>query len=91
MIQQGQQQALALFQLIAKRLDGKLKTPIKTFFLPLLFGALLAIARRRTVPQWLRAAGLSEQYRNIFYHMPDIGRKSLELFDEMLGASKFSH
>ena len=40
MIQQGQQLALALFHCIAKRLDGKLKTPIKTFFLSLITGAL---------------------------------------------------
>jgi len=74
MIRQGQQQALALFQLIAKRLDSKLKTPIRTFFLSLITGALLAIARRRTVTKWLQAAGLSEKYRNIFYHMPDKAR-----------------
>ena len=84
MIQQGQQLALELFHCIAKRLDGKLKTPIRTFFLSLITGALLAIARRRTVTKWIQAAGLSEQYRNIFYHMPSIGCKSLELFDEML-------
>ena len=82
MIQQGQQHALELFQIIAERLNSKLKTPIKTFFIPLILGALLAIARRRTVTKWIQAATLSEKYRNIFYHMPDIGCNSQKLFDE---------
>jgi hypothetical protein len=46
MIQQGQQ-ALELFQYIAQRLDSKLKKPIRKFFIPLIIGALFAIARRR--------------------------------------------
>ena len=75
MILQGQHTALELFQTIAERLTDKLKTPIKTFFLSLLLGALLALARRRTVTTWLRAAGLSEDYRRIFYHLPGVGRK----------------
>ena len=49
MILQGQHTALELFQTIAERLTSKLKTQIKTFFLPLLLGALFALARRRTV------------------------------------------
>jgi hypothetical protein len=84
MIRQGQQQALELFQNIAKRLDSKLKTPIRTFFIPLIIGALLAIVMRRTVTKWIQAAGLSEKYRNIFYHMPDIGRNGQKLFDEII-------
>jgi len=84
MLQAGQPHALELFHHIAERLDGKLKTPITTFFLPLIFGALLAIARQRTVTTWLRAAGLSEKYRSVFYHMPSIEHKSQELFDEKL-------
>jgi len=54
MLQQGQQLALELFQNVAERLDSKLKTPIKTFFLSLIAGTLLAIARRRTVTQWIQ-------------------------------------
>jgi hypothetical protein len=84
MIQQGQQFALELFQNIAQRLHSKLKTQIKTFFIPLIIGALLAIARRRTVTKWIQAAGLSDHFRKVFYHMPGIGRKSQELFDELL-------
>ena len=84
MNQQGLRHALEVFQTIAERLASKLKTQIKTFFLPLLLGTLLALARRRTVTTWLRAAHISEDYRNIFYHMPSIGRKSQELFGEML-------
>jgi hypothetical protein len=84
MIQQGPHTALELFPTTAERLTAKLKTQIKTFFLPLLFGVLLALARRRTVTTWLRTAGLSDDYRQIFYHLPSIGRKSQELFNEML-------
>ena len=73
MNQQGQHPALELFQTIAKRLNSKLKTQIKTFFLPLILGALLVLARRRTVTTWLRAAGLSEGNRRIFYHLPGKG------------------
>jgi hypothetical protein len=79
MLQEGQHLALELFHHLAQRLDSKLKTSIKTFFL-----SLLAIARRRTVTKWIQVAGLSEDYRNIFYHMPGIGCKSQELFDKML-------
>ena len=53
MILQGQQTALELFQTIAERLNSKLKTQVNTFFLPLILGALLAPARRRTVTTWL--------------------------------------
>ena len=63
MLQQGQQRSLELFQRFAQRLNGKLKTPIKTFFLPLIFGALLAIARRRTVTKWIQAAQFSDDFR----------------------------
>ena len=84
MNQQGQQHALEIFQTLAKRLNARLKTQIKTFFISLIVGALFAIARRRTVTTWLRAAGFSDDLRNIFYHMSGIGRKSQELFDEML-------
>jgi len=76
MIQQG--------QAIAQRLAAKLKAQVRVFFLPLILGALLAIAQRRTVPQWIRAAGLSEDYQKIFYHMRSIGRKHQVLFDKML-------
>ena len=85
MLQQGQFIAIVIFEDIAARLSAKLKTPIRTFFLPLFLGALLAIAQRRTVTKWLRAAGLSEDFRKIFYHMRGIGRKHQDLFDEMLG------
>jgi len=52
----GQKQSVSIFQQIAERLAGKLPTKTKSFFLSLILGALLAVARRRTVTQWLRAA-----------------------------------
>jgi len=58
----------------------------------LLLGALLAIARRRTVTQWLRAAQISDDFRLAFYHIPNIGCKGdaelqvamLPIFDAMI-------
>jgi len=49
MNQQGQHTALELFQTIAERLNSKLKTQIKTFFLPLLRGALFALASSQKI------------------------------------------
>jgi hypothetical protein len=83
MIEKGQQ-ALELFQNIAQQLDSKLPKPIRKFFIPLIIGALFAIARRRTVTQWIQAAGLSKKYKNIFYYLPSIGRNSQKLFDEQI-------
>ena len=55
----------------------------QTFFISLLLGALLAIARRRTVTQRFRAAQISDDYRQAFYHIPNIGCKGVEIFDVM--------
>jgi hypothetical protein len=85
----GQKQTVTLFETIAKRLADQLPTKTKSFFLSLILGALLAIARRRTVTKWLQAAQISDDFRQaVFqktqYHIPGIGRKSNILFDEML-------
>ncbi len=40
----GQQQSVSIFQTIAGRLAGKLPRKTQSFFLSLLFGALLAVA-----------------------------------------------
>jgi hypothetical protein len=55
MIQKGHHEAITPFQSIAEQLADKLKTANRKFFLPLIVGALLAIARRRTVTKWLQA------------------------------------
>jgi hypothetical protein len=52
MIQKGQQESITPFQNIAEQLADKLKTATRKFFLPLIVGALLAIARRRTVSRY---------------------------------------
>ena len=59
----GHNQSVSIFQNIAERLAGKLPPKTKSFFLSLILGALLAIARRRTVTQWLRAAQISDDFR----------------------------
>ena len=84
MISQGQQDSINLFQSFAEQLGKRLKPKTKTYFLQLLLGVLLAFHRRRTVTQWIQAAQISDHYRQVFYHMDNIGRKSPELFDEML-------
>lgn len=83
-INKGQKQSVSIFQNIAERLAEKLPEKTKPFFLSLLLGALLAVARRRTVTAWLQAAQIEDDFRQAFYHMPNVGRKSRKLFDAML-------
>ena len=77
----NQQEVVSLFEKFIAQLANKLPTKVKPFFMSLILGALLAIARRRTVTQWLRAAQISDDYRQAFYHIPNIGRKGDELFN----------
>jgi len=56
------------------------------FFLSLLLGALLAIARRRTVTQWLKAAQIRDDFRQVFYHIHHIGRKGPEILAKHLNS-----
>jgi hypothetical protein len=60
-------QTVTIFQTIAERLAEKLPTRTKPFFLALLLGALLAIARRRTVTKWLQAAQISDDFRQAVF------------------------
>ena len=80
-INKSQQEAVSLFETFVGQLVTMLPTRTQPFFISLLLGALLAIARRRTVTQWLRAAQISDDYRQTFYHIPNIGRKGDELFN----------
>jgi len=50
-----------LFQSFTQQLTEKVRSKIQTLFLPLLYGILLAIARRRTVTTWLCAAQISNK------------------------------
>ena len=84
MISQGQQASITFFQSIAEQLGKRLKPKTKAYFLPLILGILLAFHRRRTVTQWIHAAQLSDDYRQVFYHMSNIGVKHQDLSDEML-------
>jgi hypothetical protein len=79
-----QKQAVTLFQTIAHRLAEQLPGKTKPFFLSLILGVLLAIARRRTVTKWLMAAQISDEFRQVFYHIPHVGRNSTGLYDEIL-------
>jgi hypothetical protein len=83
-ITKGQKQFVSIFQAIAQGLADKLPRKTKPFFLSLMLGALLAVARRRTVTAWLQAAQIEDEFRQAFYHMPNIGRKSQKLFNAML-------
>jgi hypothetical protein len=82
-ITQGQQDAVSLFEKFAEALAVRLPKRTRPFFLSLVLGALLTIARRRTVTQWIRAAQLSDDFRQTFYHIPNIGGKGVEIFDAM--------
>jgi hypothetical protein len=82
-VTQGQQDAVSLFESFAQRLAAALPTKTRPFFLSLVLGALLAIARRRTVTQWLKAAQVCDDYRQVFYHIPNIGCNGVEIFDAM--------
>ena len=84
MISPGQQASVSLFQSIAEQLAARLKPKTKTYFLPLILGVLLAIGIRRTVTQWIQAAQISDDYRQLFYHMSNIGKDHQKLSDEVL-------
>jgi hypothetical protein len=84
MLHQGRQASVNLFQSIAQRLAEKLPTKTRSYFLAFITGILFAIARRRTVTTWLQAAQISDDFQRAFYHMPNIGRKSIPLFENML-------
>jgi hypothetical protein len=83
-IPKGQKQAISSFQALAQSLTDKLPTKVKPFFLSFLLRALLAVTRRRTVTAWWQAAQIEDDFRQVFYHIPNIRRKSLKLFDAML-------
>src|SRR5262245_30022831 len=56
-------------------LSAPLQVRSQNHFLPLLAGVLFAKGRR-TVTAWLRAAGLSEQLRPLYYFLGVLGRKT---------------
>ena len=62
-IKKNQQESVSLFEKFTGQLAAVLPKQTQPFFISLLLGALLAIARRRTVTQWLRAAQISDDYR----------------------------
>lgn len=80
----GQKESVSTYQALVQKLAKKLPEKTKPFFLSLTLGILIAIAIRRTVTAWLQAAQISNDFRQIFYHMPNIGRNSNILFDMML-------
>ena len=83
-INKNQQQAVTRFESFVERLVTLVPRKAQPFIIALFLGALLAIARRRTVTQWLKAAQISDDFRQTFYHIPHVGRKRPEIFDEQL-------
>ena len=83
-ITKAQKESVSLFESFAEKLASRVPKKTKPFFLALILGALLAIAKRRTVTQWFKATQISDDFRQAFYHIPNIGRKGENLFDEML-------
>jgi len=62
-VKNNPQESVSLFEKFIAQLANTLPTKVKPFFMSLILGALLAIARRRTVTQWLRAAQISDDDR----------------------------
>jgi len=79
-ITKGQKESVSLFESFAEKLVSRVPKRTQPFFLALILGALLAIAKRRTVTQWLKAAQISDDFRQAFYHMSNIGRKGEKHF-----------
>lgn len=76
----AESESLRRFQQWVEQLAAMLRTKAKPFFIALMAGVLMSVARRRTVTQWIAAAGLNDHFRHVFYHMPGIGRKGEALF-----------
>ncbi|MCL2623932.1 MAG: transposase [Planctomycetaceae bacterium] len=83
-INKQQEAAVTRFETFAQRIAKVLPRKTQPFIIALIFGVLLAVARRRTVTQWLKAAQISDDFRQAFYHIPHVGRKGTEIFDEHL-------
>ena len=62
-INKGQKKSVSLFESFAEELASRVPKRTQPFFLALILGALLTIARRRTVTQWLKAAQISDDFR----------------------------
>jgi hypothetical protein len=75
---------LLLFQQIMVGLGSVLSRRTASWFGVLVVGVLLAIAKRRTITKWIQAAGLSNHFQRVFYHLTNIGRKYPQLFENML-------
>ncbi len=80
----SENESVRWFRLWVEQLAATLRTKAKPFFIALMCGVLMSVARRRTVTQWITAAGLNDRFRHVFYHMPGIGRKGESLFETML-------
>ena len=71
-ITKRQQDAVSLFEKFAEQLASKLPKKAQSIFLSLVLGTLLAIARRRTVTKWFKAAQIYDNNRQEFYHISNI-------------------
>ena len=83
-IKNKHEECVFLFQIFVEKIAEKVRTKARSFFLAMVLGVLLSVARRRTVTQWIKAAKLSDDFRQIFYHMPRLGRKGVEIFHALL-------
>ena len=62
-ITKAQKESVSLFESFAEKLASRVPKRTNPFFLALILGYLLAIAKRRTVTQWLKAAQISDDFR----------------------------
>ena len=65
-------------------LRGSLSTSCGKFFVALMYGILFAVSHRRTVTTWIIAANLFQYFRQSFYHLPQIGKHSQKMLQQIL-------
>jgi len=62
-INKGQKESVSLLESFTEKLANRVPKRTQPFFLALILGALLTIAKRRTVTQWFKAAQISDDFR----------------------------
>jgi hypothetical protein len=79
-----QHETVTQFESRLKKVANLFPEKTRMYLFPLFFGVLFAVARRRNVTKWICAAILSEKFRQVFYHIPYLARKSDLIFDLLL-------
>jgi hypothetical protein len=76
--------ALSCYHHYTTNLKKCLSKNCAIYFLSLLLGIVLACQSRRTVTSWIQFSSLCHQFRNFFYHLPQIGHNNDNLLHRFL-------